>query len=112
LVALFGAAAALALLIGSGHGSRVHKGGGVAGALPMGTSATLNVAGPLAVGPSGALYIADVARNRVLVRLADGRFRVVAGDGQVGFSGDGGPAVKARLSYVSGLAFSPAGSLY
>ncbi len=109
---LFGGAATFALLVGSGHGSPTHRGAGVAGGLPVGSSATLDVAGPLAVSPSGGLYVADVARDRVLVRLADGRFRVVAGDGQVGFSGDDGPAVKARLSYVSGLAFSPGGSLY
>jgi hypothetical protein len=112
LVLLFGGVAALALLIGWSHSAPTHHGGEVAGGLPMGSSATLNVAGPLAVSPSGALYVTDVARDRVLVRLADGRFRVVAGDGQVGFSGDGGPPVKARLSYVSGLAFSPGGSLY
>jgi hypothetical protein len=112
LVVLFGGAAVVADVTGSGDGSPAHHGGGVAGGLPMGSAATLNIAGPLAVSPSGALYVADVARDRVLVRLADGRFRVVAGDGQVGFSGDGGPAVKARLSYVSGLAVSPGGSLY
>lgn len=83
-----------------------------AGGLPIGSLATLGVAGPLAVGPSGALYVVDVARHRILVRLRGGRFRVVAGDGQVGFSGDGGQALHAELSDVSELAVSPAGSLY
>jgi hypothetical protein len=83
-----------------------------AGGLPTGALATLNVAGPLAVGPTGALYVTDVARDRILVRLPDGRFRVVAGTGKPGFSGDGGPAVDAELSRVSDLAFSASGSLY
>jgi hypothetical protein len=83
-----------------------------AGGLPTGSLATLKVAGPLAVGPNGALYVADVARDRILVRVPDGRFRVVAGDGTDGFSGDGGPAIRAELSDISDLAFSPTGSLY
>src|ERR1700726_2253782 len=72
----------------------------------------LEVAGKLAVGPNGALYVADVGGDRILARLPDGRFRVVAGNGRVGFSGDGGAAVDAELSGVSDLAFSPAGALY
>jgi hypothetical protein len=83
-----------------------------AGGLPTGSLAALTVAGPLAVGPNGALYVADVARDRILVRVPDGRFRVVAGNGKDGFSGDGGPASRAELSDISDLAFSPAGSLY
>ncbi|MGI8712616.1 MAG: hypothetical protein ACR2NR_05405 [Solirubrobacteraceae bacterium] len=82
------------------------------GALPTGALTSLRVAGALAVGPTGALYVADVARHRVLVRLSDGRFRVVAGTGVSGYSGDGGPALRAALSTVSELAFSPTGSLY
>ncbi len=73
---------------------------------------TLGVAGPLAVGPGGLLYVVDSAGHEVLVRLPDGRFRVVAGDGKSGYSGDGGPAVHAELSEVSDIAFSPEGGLY
>jgi hypothetical protein len=80
--------------------------------LPVGPYASLDVAGSLAVSPKGMLYVADVARDRVLVRLDDGRFRVVAGDGRAGFSGDDGPAYKAELSNVSQIAFAPGGSLY
>jgi hypothetical protein len=58
------------------------------------------------------LYVTDLASDRVLVRAPDGRFRVVAGSGKVGFSGDGGPAVRADLSGVSDLAFAPNGTLY
>ena len=80
--------------------------------LPVGPYASLDLAGPLAVGPNGRLYVVDVARDRILVRLSSGRFRVVAGDGRVGFSGDGGPAHRAQLSKVSQIAFGPQGSLY
>ncbi len=84
----------------------------VSGALPTGSLAALQVAGALAIGPTGSLYIADVAAHRVLVRLSDGRFRVVAGSGEPGYSGNRGPALSARLSTVSDLAFSPTGSLF
>jgi hypothetical protein len=83
-----------------------------AGVLPTGPLVTLRVAGPLAVSPTGALYVADVAARRVLVRMPDGRFRVVAGTGTTGFSGDGGPATRARLSDIVDMVFSPTGSLY
>ncbi len=74
--------------------------------------ASLQVAGALAIGPTGPLYVADVARHRVLVRLPDGRFRVIAGTGIAGDTGNGGPALRAELSTVSALAFSPDGGLY
>jgi hypothetical protein len=83
-----------------------------ASGLATGPSASLKLAGPLALSPSGVLYVVDVADHRVLERLSDGRFRVVAGDGADGFSGDGGPAYRAELSNVTDLAFSPQGILY
>lgn len=84
----------------------------VAGSLPASRVTTLRLAGPLAVAPDGGLYVADLARQQVLLRLRDGRFRVVAGNGRAGFAGDGGPAVRARLSAISDLAFAPGGALY
>lgn len=110
---LAGVAAAIVVLAGTGNSTTASgKGAGTAAGLPTGSFARLNVAGALAVGPNGALYVTDVARERILVRLPDGRFRVVAGSGRIGFSGDGGPAVDAELSAVSDIAFSSGGSLY
>jgi hypothetical protein len=94
-----------------GHARTAHR-ANATGALPNGPVTGLGVAGALAVGPTGALYVADVARHRVLVRLTNGRFRVIAGDGRAGYSGNGDSALRAELSTVSGLAFSPTGSLY
>jgi hypothetical protein len=106
-------AASIVVLLGvSGGGPRASSANGSAGVLPTGSPALLKVAGPLAVSPRGVLYVADVASDRILVRLPEGGFRVVAGDGKVGFSGDAGQALHAELSSVSELAFSPAGSLY
>jgi hypothetical protein len=80
--------------------------------LPVGPYANLTVAGPLAVSSSGALYVADVDREQILVRLSDGRFRVIAGDGKKGISGDGGPAVDAEFLDIVDMAVGPDGSLY
>jgi hypothetical protein len=110
---LLGVAAAISVLAVSGSSSPATAASGSdAGGLPIGALATLHVAGPLAVGPNGALYVVDVVRDRILVSLADGHFRVVAGNGKVGFAGDGGPALDAELAGVSDLAFSASGSLY
>jgi hypothetical protein len=116
---LFGAAAAVAGLTISGTRSPSAGAAETAGVLPNGPLATLHVAGPIALAPDGALYVTDVVGpgfeaggDRVLVRLSDGRFRVVAGDHTVGFSGDGGPAVRAELSSVSDLVFAAGGALY
>ena len=109
---LGGIAALVVLSAARGHAAHTAAGPSATGVLPLGPVATLHVAGPLAVAPDGALYVADVAEDRVLVRMPDGRFRVVAGDGRAGFSGDGGPATRAELVAVSDLAFAPDGRLY
>jgi hypothetical protein len=107
-----GAITAIVVFSSTDGAPRTAPGASRAGVLPNGPFATLTLAGPLAVAGDGALYVADVARDRVLVCLGDGRFRVVAGDGKAGFSGDGGPAVRAELSGISDLAFAPDGALY
>jgi hypothetical protein len=113
LVGFLGVGAAVAgLTAARGRAPRTARPDVTVGALPTGPLASLRIAGALAVGPAGALYVADVARHRVLVRLSDGRFRAVAGNGISGFSGNGGAALRAELSTVSALAFSPTGSLY
>jgi hypothetical protein len=118
-VAVLGAIVAIVALATSGPPSPRPLGGSTAGTLPTGPLATLHAAGPLAVAPDGALYVTDTVGaggepggNRVLLRLPDGRFRVVAGTGKTGFAGDGGPAVRAELSDVFGLAVASDGTLY
>jgi len=112
-IAVVGCAVVLASTIGSGGVRRtITERGRLEGGLPMGAVVPLRTAGPLAVAPDGAVYVADVASHRVLVRLPGGRFRVIAGTGSAGFSGDGGPATRAELSTITDLAVSPTGSLY
>jgi hypothetical protein len=67
----------------------------------------------LTVSPGGVLYVVDIGRDQILRRLPDGKFAVVAGSGKAGFSGDGRPAVDARLrlGFDSGIAVTKAGAL-
>lgn len=56
-----------------------------------GAAIRLERPGALALDARGVLYIADEGREQILERLPNGTFRVLAGTGKVGFSGDGGP---------------------
>lgn len=68
----------------------------------------------MATGPDGQLYVVDGGRDEVLERLADGHWKVVAGTGRRGFSGDGGPAVDAdiHVGYQAGIAVGHDGTVY
>jgi len=79
---------------------------------PTGPLTALKVAGDLAVGPDGKLYVAAPFQHQVLVLLSNGRFRVVAGDGKAGEPVAGRTAVEAELSGPYDLTFGPSGSLY
>lgn len=74
----------------------------------------------VAVGPDGSVYIADAgmpdrsdpAAHRIRRVLPDGTIVTVAGTGEAGYSGDGGPATEARLNSPMGIAVGADGSLY
>jgi sugar lactone lactonase YvrE len=64
----------------------------------------------LAFGRNGILFVSDTELHRVVaVDPATGRARALAGTGEPGFSGDGGPAVSARLRHPVGIAVDSAG---
>ena len=65
----------------------------------------------VAVDGTGNLYIADWYRIR-RVDAATGTIQTIAGVGERGYSGDGGPAAEARVGLVEGLAVDGAGSVY
>jgi DNA-binding SARP family transcriptional activator/sugar lactone lactonase YvrE len=64
------------------------------------------------VGADGNLLVADTNNQRIREIAALGRITSVAGNGQLGFSGDGGPATSARLSLPDGVAVAPNGLIY
>jgi len=66
----------------------------------------------LAFDPEGNLYIADRENHRVRKLDTSGNISTFAGIGEAGFSGDGGPAVRAKLNLPSGLAADEKGNLY
>jgi sugar lactone lactonase YvrE len=68
--------------------------------------------GGLAVA-GGVLYIADSMGNRIrAVDLETGVIQTIAGTGEAGNSGDGGPAIEAELSGPRDLEIGPDGDLY
>lgn len=67
----------------------------------------------LAVDAIGNLYIADSANNRVRkVTASTGIIETIAGTGQAGFSGDGGPANEAELNRPDSIAVDVYGNVY
>jgi hypothetical protein len=81
-------------------------------------NATLKYATGIAVDIAGNLFIAD-GQNGVIrkVTASTGIITTVAGKGPIQggaprFSGDGGPATQAQLSYPTAVAVNPAGDLF
>jgi RHS repeat-associated protein len=66
----------------------------------------------IAVDRAGSLYIADYGDNRIRKVAVSGIITTVAGDGQAGYSGDGGPAVTARFQYPYSLSVDSTGNIY
>jgi serine/threonine protein kinase, bacterial len=74
--------------------------------------ASLRIPAGLAFDLEGNLYIADRENHRVRKVDTSGNISTFAGIGKAGFSGDGGPAVKARLNLPSGVVADKKGNLY
>jgi sugar lactone lactonase YvrE len=68
--------------------------------------------GALAVGPRGQVYVADDGLNQILQVLPGGQFKVIAGNGRRGYSGDGGPAIAASLNFPGGMTVTRDGTIY
>ena len=65
------------------------------------------------IGPDGALYFCDLDNQLIRrVDLASGRTTTVAGSGERGYRGDGGPATAASLNMPHEIQFDNEGDLY
>ena len=85
---------------------------GFSGDLGPAVSASLYDPQDVAVDAAGNLYIADNGNKRVRKVSPGGIISTVAGTGAEGFSGDGGPAIKASFYYLRGVAADAAGNVY
>ncbi len=75
------------------------------------TSAKLRSPVAIAVEDNGNIYFADDL-NHVIRKISAGIISTVAGNGSIGYTGDGGPALSAAFSGVRGLAVDGSGNLY
>ncbi len=75
--------------------------------------ATLNGPKHLCVDGAGNVLIADTENHRIRIyRPGDGTIDAVAGTGQKGTAGVGGPPLKAQLNQPHGVAVGPAAIIY
>ncbi len=97
------------LYIADGSNKRIRK---VSADGIVSTIARTGLAFPsrVAVSPTGVVHVIDGIK--VYKVVGTGTLQLVAGNGQYGSAGDGGPAIQAELYNPSGLAFDGAGNLY
>lgn len=76
------------------------------------TEARLKTPTAIALGPDGALFIADTLNHVVRKVSASGEISTVAGTGEAGLAGDGAAAIDAQLNQPNGLAVADDGTVY
>ncbi len=87
-------------------------GGSVPPTATPATSVAVPVSYGVAVDSSGNVYFPSPALNSVFKIDSSGMLTRVAGTGVAGFSGDGGPATSAQLSYPEGVAVDAEGDVF
>ena len=85
---------------------------GFAGDGSAATAASLNHPEDVAVDSSGNIYISDTLDAAIRKITSDGNINTIAGNGTIGYSGDGGPATSAGLIQPFGIAVDSSGNIY
>jgi DNA-binding beta-propeller fold protein YncE len=87
-------------------------GGGAGGDGVPATQAKLDKPFGLAFDKAGNLYIGEFEGHRIRKVDAGGVISTIAGTGEKGFSGDGGPAIRAQINTVHDVIVADNGDLY
>jgi NHL repeat-containing protein len=104
VVCIYAQAQIITTVCGSGTGG-LGDGG-------QATNAQLMNPAGIAFDAVGNLYIADESNPRIRKINTAGIISTIAGNGTVGYSGDGGAATLAEFTDPTGLVFDNAGNLY
>ena len=78
----------------------------------LAVNSLLHYPSSVSVDANGNLYIADFINNRVRMVTTNGLISTIAGSGRFGNSGDGGPALAARMYFPCSVWVDPAGKVY
>ncbi|MFN2642029.1 MAG: hypothetical protein ABR548_09095 [Actinomycetota bacterium] len=85
----------------------------------LGTAGTVTTLGPrlsapadVALDGAGNALVTDTDDNMIKKIDAAGHATTIAGSGEAGFGGDGGPAVDAKLNHPSGIAVDATGNIF
>ena len=107
LVSVASAASTWTISTVAGNGVRGFSGDG-------GPAAAAEINDPFGVvrGPDGALWFCEYGGQRIRRITRDGKISTVAGTGQVGYSGDGGPALQATFNKPHEIRFDAAGNIF
>ena len=76
------------------------------------TSANMVIPSDVAVDPAGNVFVVEWRGHRIRKIDASGSIATIAGTGNWGYSGDGGPATEARLNHPFALAADSSGNVY
>ena len=91
----------ISTVIGKGYGDSLQA-----------TNAVLNLPVKAIKDAKGNMFIIDQVNNRIRKVTPNGVITTFAGNGQSGYSGDGGPATQATFNTITGIALDAAGNLY
>jgi hypothetical protein len=89
--------------------------GGGSGGLGDGgpaTAATMNQPYGVAVDNAGNFYVSEANNSRIRKVTPGGIITTIAGTGVDGYSGDGGPATAAQISFPYGITVDSSGNIY
>ncbi len=91
----------------AGNGKQGHSGDG-------GPATEAQIDNPFGVirGPDGAIWFCEYTGQRIRRVAPDGTISTVAGTGQKGYTGDGGPALEATFNLPHEIRFDAKGDLY